>query len=844
MSRSLYALIITLALAWTTLGPAPAHAATRTADQERVLANLTAVYAGDAQTNADPAASAKVRAIQTAAATQYAALRPLTDAQASEGLFPTLPLGSSEVNLAGTYTNLATIALATRTPGAAWYGRTDVADRVVDALAWLHDTYLADQSRGYYGNWYQWEIGIPTAATRALVLLRDTVDARRPTLHATYVATLDAYLRAGKDGDVDLASRFHTGANLVDITANRILQGALIGDDARIRKAVDDQLTAFATIDRAHLVNGITDGFYADGSFVQHDSVAYTGSYGKVLLQRVLLTIKTLAGTGYLAGRDLTGTVQQWIAQAFAPVIYEGYMMEIVKGRGVARTTSGYTDVVPVIEAVTDLAAHRPDADALALRSWVKHVTSSSKVAVSASSFLSPGSIVAWTRLMKDAGVPASNPFARPQSTFNSMERDVHTGNGYAFALARTSSRISKYEYMSGENLRPWFQGDGAHHLYLAGDDQNAAYGAGFYALVDPHRLPGVTAPVEQRRTVPELYGKLWYEHLPEFSSSSVPQNEYVYFPRSTDDWSGGTSLGGVGVAGLRLSSEVGWRDQQAGLLPDDFVAYQNASGVKSYVMLDGRIVVLGAGIVDPQGREVTSTVDARRSASDAAVTLAGQHRDGSAVRGGVDGEALRWLRWSDAARGTSVGYAFLDDAPVTASVEARSASLRSVRTNNPDTQVNGQIATIGYEHSGTAPESMAYVIVPGGTHTQLAQARDVRVIANTADVQAVEDPHQRVTAVNVFAAGGATAGRFTTDGPATILMKENADRTIELSISDPTQKADRITLDLQVPRLAAASAPGVTVTPGLTSARITVDVGDAHGTSFTVKLGRETGRR
>ena len=52
------------------------------------------------------------------------------------------------------------------------------------------------------------------------------------------------------------------------------------------------------------------------------------------------------------------------------------------------------------------------------------------------------------------------------------MDRTVHRRPGYAFALARSSDRISKYEYMSGENLMPWFQGDGAHYLYLAGQDQ------------------------------------------------------------------------------------------------------------------------------------------------------------------------------------------------------------------------------------------------------------------------------------------------------------------------------------------------------------------------------------
>ena len=102
-----------------------------------------------------------------------------------------------------------------------------------------------------------------------------------PDLTATYIASMDAYLRNGKDGDVDLDSRFHTGANLADITGNRILQGALIGDDARVRKASQDQATVFATIDPYNLQHGVTDGYYRDGSFIQHHSVAYTGSYGK-----------------------------------------------------------------------------------------------------------------------------------------------------------------------------------------------------------------------------------------------------------------------------------------------------------------------------------------------------------------------------------------------------------------------------------------------------------------------------------------------------------------------------------------------------------------------------------
>ena len=165
---------------------------------------------------------------------------------------------------------------------------------MVAGLVRLHEEYYGDQAAGYYGNWFNWEIGISTHVTRTLALLREELD---PGLVTTYVASMDAYLRNGKDGDVDLDSRFHTGANLADITTNRVLQGALLDDDARITKALSDQATVFATVDPYNLQHGVTDGYYADGSFIQHSSVAYTGSYGRALLTRVVQTVKILDGT-------------------------------------------------------------------------------------------------------------------------------------------------------------------------------------------------------------------------------------------------------------------------------------------------------------------------------------------------------------------------------------------------------------------------------------------------------------------------------------------------------------------------------------------------------------------
>lgn len=470
----------------------------------RLLANATEMFAGTTESNARKETADKLAAIEKTARTNLAAM----DAASGDGeLFKGVPLGSSDPNLNTTYQRVYEIALATRTPGISpdLYGSSAVRGRVVDALTWLHEKYYGDQSKGYYGNWFTWEIGVSQHVSRTLVLLGDAASAE---LTATYIASMDAYLRSGKNGDVDLDSRFHTGANLADITTNRILQGALTGDEARIRKALTDQLTVFATIDPYDLQHGVTDGHYADGSFIQHSSVAYTGSYGKGLLTRVIQTLKLLDGAGFAYGDELIPTVQKWVRDGFAPLIFEGWMMEAVKGRAVSRTASGYTDSAVVVEAVVDLASLSTGDAATALKSYVKHIRGTSKASLDPATFVSPLSIVRYADILADSSVPAAdlNPPAR-SAAFNAMDRTVHRRPGYAFALSRSSSRISKYEYMSGENLLPWFQGDGAHYLYLAGQDQTQSFGVDYFTTVSPYGLAGVTAPVEHRGSVPELYG-------------------------------------------------------------------------------------------------------------------------------------------------------------------------------------------------------------------------------------------------------------------------------------------------------------------------------------------------
>ncbi|MEV0097199.1 polysaccharide lyase family 8 super-sandwich domain-containing protein [Streptomyces sp. NPDC050738] len=824
--------------------PASAADADPVADAARLLANTVAVLAGTTESNSRPETAAKLAAVDRTARANLASM----DAAAAGEIFAGLVLGAGEANLNTAFRRLYEIALATRTPhpGTAsdLYENTAVQRRVTDGLAWLHEHYYGDQSKGYYGNWFYWEIGLSQYISKTFALLADRVRADAPALLTTYIASMDAYLRNGTAGDVNLDSRFHTGANLADITTNRLLQGALLGDDARIRKALADQLTVFATIDPYRLEHGVTDGYYADGSFIQHASVAYTGSYGKGLLTRVVQTLKFLDGTDFTDAGALVPTVQGWVRDGFAPLIFEGWMMEIVKGRAVSRPDTGYTDVAMVVEAVVDLSSLASGAESTALKSYVKHVRETSRAALDPTGFVSPVSIVRYADILADATVPPAdlNPAARSVA-FNAMDKNVHRRPGYAFALARSSERISKYEYMSGENLMPWFQGDGAHYLYLAGQDQTQAFGVDYFTTVSPYGLAGVTAPVEERRTIPQLYGLPYYDnpgHPLNFTSSSESQNTYVYFPRATARHSGGAVLGPYGTAAMVQSDDVAYRDKQAGILPDDFVVYRGATATKSWFLLDEEIVVLAAGVGGGAGRAVTTTVDARTAAPDDAVELTGMRRDGRPWTGTGTGD-LHWLRYANASQRTAVGYVFLDTPQVRVALDKVTRSRRAVRTSNPDTAVTRTVLGVTIDGAaGAEPAALAYALMPNASEAQLRSYRHgpLQVVANSPRLQALTHTGLGLTAANSFTTGRHEAAGLRIEGPASVMVRRGHRGQVSVAVSDPTMARDTVTVLVRGrARREVTADDGVRVRQVHGGTLLEVDTRHAYGRSFTAAL-------
>lgn len=820
-------------------------------EMEKLKLNYREFLTGNDTLNQNRKLDSKINAVHNTANLRLSDLIAVEDRETA--LFKNLPLGENDVQLSNTYLYLYQIALAAKTykrpdlSGGNLYQDQEAIHKVIDGLDWLYMNFFENQGEGYYGNWYSWEIGMPMNITKTLLLLEDEIRSYKPGLIDAYVKSMDLYLRQGKDGDVDLTSRFHTGANLADITTNRIIQGTLIGSEERVSKAVENILTVFKTIDPNQLINGNTDGFYEDGSFIQHHRVAYTGSYGKVLLNRIIQTMKIFEGSTYNPEKILVPTVTEWIYKGFSPVIFEGYMMEIVKGRALSRTGTGYQDVTSIVEAMVDLSGYLGEEDEKALKSHIKYLADSSKGKLSSSSFTSFDTIIKFNQLMDDSGIEAKNGIEGSNHyAFNLMDKTVHLRDTYAFAFSRSSDRISKYEYMSGENLMPWFQGDGAYYLYLSGRDQTKQFGANYFAAINPYKLPGTTVPVEERKTIPELYGgKLFYEnttHPLNFYASSTSQNDYVYFPVGTNTFSGGVKLGNYGISGIQLGDEIGYKDKQDGLLPEDFVVYKNAEANKSAFMFDDEIVLVGSGIQDQLGREVISTIDNRMFDVNETSTIVGGTYDGQSLTDPVNGEYnLKWMNFNTSAEGTQVGYYFPETASINVSKETVTESLRKIRTPNPDTKVTKNFFTLGLDH-GKNPQnaSYAYVILPNLNVEQTveyANSPSIQVLSNMEDVHAVENTKLGIKGFNFFSDKKKTVSNVTSYNQASILVKNEGD-TITIAISDPTFKLDKMKLEIEVPNPAVvAASEGVKTSVSSKKALIQIDSINSNGESFEIKL-------
>ncbi|MBD2844880.1 polysaccharide lyase 8 family protein [Paenibacillus sp. IB182496] len=705
---------------------------------------------GIALESSDPGWRVKIdRVTQTARG--YARM---IDPSGEEALWPDVPKLGHAGDLRENYLRLLDMATALATPGSALYEDAAMARSIVQGLAWMYERRYNEHVR-VYGNWWHWEIGAPLQLLNTLCVMRGQLDA---AALAAYVRVLDRFVPNPEMMRHSVLAEPYpsTGANRVWKSRAFLLLSLLKQDADGIRAASAALAPVFELADAG-------DGFYADGSFIQHKKFAYTGGYGKSLLKELAELAYMLHGSPWALPSDQVSVMVGWVRHSFEPFLYRGQMMDLVRGREISRR---YPDSHSAGHAMIGAALQLAEVASPGEAGWLKGKAKQWMQQNTYRSYMEEASLpmaVLARPVLQDDTVQGGEEAAICR-VFPRMDRAMARGTGYAVGISMFSERTGSYESINGENRQGWYTAHGMISLYNA---DLAHYSDGFWPTVDPYRLPGTTV-------------------------SSVPREiGFGLGRREAGAFVGGVECGGkYGLVGMELVE------------PGEFRAR------KSWLLCGDVVMALGTVLEGAQVPEVETIVENRMLSRDGSNTLLIE-ADGACRAFTEAGVAKtvspRWMHLSGTVPGAEIGYVFPRPKPLRLLREARRMSSHEMEEREGAAQLTRDYMTAWFEHDARAgSDHYAYVLLPGRSPEEVAAyAADpgMAIVTCTSDRHAIEDRESGLFAVHFWEDGMKSAGPVSCNKRASIVVQERADQ-VEMWIADPAQADEgsmAITLHLAV---------------------------------------------
>lgn len=719
---------------------------------------------------------------------------------APEGyIWSDFPMSKSDAaNTSNTYSRILTIAKAWATVGTDQYGNAEIAAALMVWYRRMYTDWYTTNPPRRTGNWWFWEIGIPRTLADLSILIDSllTAEDRKAATDAIRLQVPDPNIRR------DIPTLSETGGNRADKALACILRG-IVARHANDIALGRDALSDLKGGGKASLFKYVTagNGFYADGSYVDHGKLPYVGTYGNVALIGISRSLMVIAGSTWDVTDPNKTVILDAATKSFAPFIFSGRMMETVRGRAVSRQKErDFHDAWTTANALMLLGTQIAEPYRSTYKSLAKGWLAS--CSEDYTRFAGLSDLSRALPLLADASVKGAGE--KPgHLQFGAQERMVHrsdsNGATWAFTVSTSSRRIGRYEWGNNENNLGWHHGDGVAYLHLASDQ--GQFADEFWPTVDPYRLPGTTASLATR--------------------PSGASGAGTGIPPAANSWGGGAGLAGKwGTAGMDLTNSLG-----------------NLSAKKSWFLLDEFVIALGSGVnvtgadaetvVEnrsfPAGTSPLFTVDdARVTSASTGLTPSYAHLDGTG------------------------GYIFLGAQPVRASVEERTGTWFDINsgsdTSGTKDAVTRTYATLSVQHpAGTTGGTYGYVIVPGASAERtrdLAAELGIEVLRqdDAAHVVRVSYRGRWYLFAHLFAA--TDTGMVRADAPVAVVAS-GTQLDAQVAVSSPTKSiaAAKIELELDRPfRKVVSSHERLEVTGGRV---VTIDaaLSGAAGASFEASL-------
>lgn len=689
---------------------------------------------------------------------------------------------SGRLNLGTTlytvYQRLFILARAWSTPGTDLYKNSQLYNVLKYALINLNRDYYNDQTPEW-GNWWNWELGISRCVNNILVVLYEELPAslinkyNRATRH--FVRD-PRYLAEGSGAPYSTTkSAFtSTGGNRIDSAMVVFVRGLLSNDPNEINAAVISVPEVLKPVQSG-------DGFYQDGSFIQHKDLAYSGTYGQVLLNGLGLIKNSVAGTPWDFSSEDNRRIYSVINNAFLPLLLEGKMPDAVNGRSISRKNGQDRKVgISVMNAVALFVNGAPAEDKLHIEQALKAQLNRNTVKYYYS--LLPDNLMSWlviTHILQDKYL-SSSPTIPSGKLYADMDRLVYQGTNYQAVVAMHSRRTGNYECINNENLKGQRTSDGMTWLYLPDADQYSDY----WPIVDSRFLPGTTS-------VGELG---WCDE----------QYRVTQLGRANITWAGGNTLNSWASASMLLK-----------------VPAYSLKAQKSWFMAPHELVMLGNQI---SSNSPAVTTIANQKISDSAQVLV----DGKLLLLGQEKKVTQSVVLKD--KNNNIIWKPLTGSTAQVSVKKRQGDWSDIGTSSG--KVSAHFLTIIQSHRTESDNHYAWAIWPSTTELSSTHS-GIKLLANAPNVQAVSLPDQQVIYANFWHSASVAGIKALT--PMSLIMTTGA-QSFKVAVSSP-RRDSRVSFQLTENEVPLRIANDLEKRVSLKGNIISVDMSHLRGSSYSFEL-------
>lgn len=661
-------------------------------------------------------------------------------------------IDTKSADMTRTYRNIEKIAEAMNHPKTT-LKNDENKKKLKDALEWLHknaygkdpDKKVADLKTNFSKsapqkntnlNWWDYEIGTPKSLTNTLILLNGDISSDEKKKYTAPIKTFapksDEILSSV--GKAEPAK----GGNLVDIAKVKLLE-SIIEEDKDMTKNSIDSFNKVFTYVQSNSTGKERNGFYKDGSYIDHQDVPYTCAYGVVLLEGISQMMPMIKETPFKETSQNDTILKSWIDDGFMPLIYKGEMMDLSRGRAISRENeTSHSASVTVMKSLLRLSDAMDESTKAKYKKIVKTSVKSDS-SYKQNDYLSSYSDISKMKALMEDSTLSTNDLTQQLKIYNDMDRVTYHNKDldFAFGLSMTSKNVARYESINNENLKGWHTGAGMSYLY---NSDVKHYRDNFWATADMKRLAGTT----------------------------TLDNEEPKENKNSDK----TFVGGTKFDDQHASIGMEFENQDKTL-----------TAKKSYFILNDKIVFLGTGIknTDSSMNPVT-TIENRKANgytlyTDDKQTTNSDNQETNSV----------FLESTDTKK--NIGYHFLNKSKINVKKESHTGKWSEINKSQKTEDKKDEYYEVTQKHSNS-DNKYGYVLYPSLSKDVFkSKASQVTVVKQDDDFHVVKDNESVWAGVNY----SDSAKTFEINGTKVevkakgmFILKKKDDKTYECSFYNP----------------------------------------------------------